>query len=144
MTTVDVTGWALAGLIVMAVALAAMAAGQVILAVMVARMSRQTIETVQQFRRELQPTVEKMRQVADDASKLSALAVVQAERIDQVVAATAQRIDETLTAVQDSIIGPLRQGSAVIAGLRAAIEVLRTVSERRRTAREEEDALFIG
>jgi len=69
---------------------------------------------------------------------------VQAERIDQVMESTARRIDETLTVVQESIVGPVRQGAALMAGLRAAMDVFRSGSERRRHGRDDEDALFIG
>ena len=59
---------------------------------------------------------------------------------------TVRRIDETVTVVQDVVIGPVRQGAALMAGLRAAIEVFRGRSERRRRGRDEDDAdsLFIG
>jgi predicted transcriptional regulator len=130
----------------MAVALVAMAVGQVVLALTAARMARHAAETVKDFRRDLTPVLEKVRQIADDASKTSAIAVVQAERIDQLMESTARRIDETVTVVQDSIIAPVRQGAALIAGLRAAIEVFRGAAERHHSPspRDEDDALFIG
>jgi hypothetical protein len=130
----------------MAIALVAMAIGQVVLALTAARMARQASETVQEFRRDLHPVLDRVRQIADDASKTSAIARVQAERIDQLVESTARRIDETVTIVQESIVGPVRQGAALMAGLRAAIEVFQRGSGRHRPARgrEEDDALFIG
>jgi predicted transcriptional regulator len=136
-------GWVLACLAVMAVSLLAMAAGQVVLAVMAARTARQTMDTLQEFRRDFKPIVEKAQKIADDAARATAIAVVQAERINEVTEMTARKIDETLSVVQDAVSGPLRQGAAVIAGLRAALEVFRSAGERR-TARDEDDALFIG
>jgi hypothetical protein len=145
-----VNGWVLACLATMAVALVAMAVGQVLLALTAARMARQAAEGVQEFRRDLQPMLEKVRRIADDASKTSAIALVQAERIDLLVESTARRIDETVTVVQESIIGPVRQGAALMAGLRAAIEVFRGGSGPTGRGpgpgpgRDEDDALFIG
>ena len=139
-------GWILACLAVMALALVAMAAGQVMLALVATRVARQTTEAVQEFRRDIRPIVERVQKIAEDTSTAAALAAVQAERIDQIIEMTAQRIDETLTAVQKTVLRPLRQGAAVVAGLRAALAVFRSVSDRRtrHRARDEEDALFIG
>jgi biopolymer transport protein ExbB/TolQ len=136
-------GWVLVCLAVMAVSLLAMAGGQIVLAVMAARTARQTIDTLQEFRRDIRPIVEKAQKIADDASRATAIAREQAERINQITERTAQKIDETLSTVQDAVGGPLRQGAAVIAGLRAALEVFRAVSDRR-AAKDEDDALFIG
>ena len=139
-------GWALACLAVMAVALLAMAIGQIVLAVVAARIARQTAETVQEVRRDLRPILEKAQKIANDASRVTEIALLQAERVDQMVESTALRIDETLTSVHNAVTGPLRQGSAVIAGVRAALEVFRSVSDRRARShgREDDDALFIG
>jgi hypothetical protein len=132
----------------MAGALVVMALGQLVLAIMGARMARQATDAVQEVRRDLRPILEKAQKIANDGARTSEIVRSQAERIDQIIALTAQRIDETLTNVQAAVSGPLRQGSAVVAGIRAAMEVLRSVSERRRggaRAREEdEDALFVG
>lgn len=141
------TGWGLVWLGVMAGALVVMALGQLVLAIVGARMARQATDAVQEVRRDLRPILEKAQKIANDAARTSDIARSQAERIDQIIALTAQRIDETLTNVQAAVSGPLRQGSAVVAGIRAAMEVLRNVSERRGSARpreEDEDALFVG
>ena len=141
------TGWGLVWLGVMAGALVVMALGQLVLAIMGARMARQATDAMQEVRRDLRPILERAQKIANDAARTSDIARSQAERIDQIIALTAQRIDETLTNVQAAVSGPLRQGSAVVAGIRAAMEVLRNVSERRGTARareEDEDALFVG
>ena len=61
---------------------------------------------------------------------------------------TARRVDETLTTVQKTVFGPLRQGAALMAGIRAALGVFRPDSarghRRRGRLRDEDDALFIG
>jgi hypothetical protein len=49
--------------------------------------------------------------------------------------------------VQDAVLKPLREGAAMMAGLRAVIEVFRELTKRPgggRNRGDEEDALFIG
>ena len=63
-----------------------------------------------------------------------------------------QAIDEEDLAVlsahvQDAILKPLRDGAAVMAGVKTALEVIRDLSGRaggKRSRTDEEDALFIG
>src|SRR5205823_11848076 len=69
-------GWLIACLATMAVALVAMAIGQLVLALTAARVARQTTDTVQEFRRELRPVIEKVQKIVDDASRTSAIALV--------------------------------------------------------------------
>ena len=137
-------GWILACLAVMAVALVAMAVGQLVLALTAARMARQASVTITQFQRDLRPIIDKVQKIADDASRTTALVGLQVERIDKMIDSTTRRVDDTLGVVQDAVSGPLRQGAAVIAGFRAALEVFRSISSRPSAAREDDDALFIG
>ena len=46
-----------------------------------------------------------------------------------------------ITTVQRAVVGPAREGLAVVAALRGVIEAFRGPSERKRT--EEEEAMFI-
>jgi methyl-accepting chemotaxis protein len=138
-----VTGWELVFLGIIALALVAMAAAQMIVAREIAKVARQTVETTQEFRRELKPIVDKLHKITDDASKVTALALVQIERVDEAVATTAQRIDEMVSAVQDAVVQPIRQGTAVLAGLKAALAIFARPRGGHRTP-EEDDALFIG
>ena len=128
--------WELVFLGIMAVALVGMAAAQVILAREATKMVRRASETLSEFRRELQPLIGKLHQATEDAGRAALIARQQAERID-----------ETVKLIQDVVVRPIRQGSALLAGVRAAIAVFRAVSpprSRARSTRDEEDALFIG
>jgi hypothetical protein len=50
-----------------------------------------------------------------------------------------------LSVAQGLLSGPVRQSSAIMAGFKAAVSVVRHVQERKRTQREaDEDALFVG
>ncbi|NQW05321.1 MAG: DUF948 domain-containing protein [Acidobacteria bacterium] len=129
---------------IIAVAVLVMAGVQVATLRQLSRVARETTAAAQDLRKELAPLIVKAHKVADDAGKVSALALTQMERVDRVLDATARRVDETLQTVQESLISPVRQGAAVMAGIRAALAVFRSRQDRDRYGRDDEDALFIG
>jgi hypothetical protein len=139
-----VTDWQLVWLGTIAIAVAVMAALQVAALGMLIRMIQQAVRAIQKLDRDLTPLLEKAHRIADDAARTSALAAAQAERIDALVTSATERVDETLDVVQRAIVDPIRQGTAFIAGLRAVIAAFRGWREPDRSAREEDDALFIG
>jgi predicted PurR-regulated permease PerM len=137
--------WEVVFLGIMAAALLAMAIAQMILAREAAKMVRQTSDTLQEFRRELQPLLAKLHRVTDDVGKAAQLARQQVERIDQIMGSTAERIEDTVTLIQDAIMQPIRHGTAILAGVRAALAAFRGGGTGvARPVREEDDALFIG
>ena len=129
---------------VIAVAVLVMAVVQVATLLQLSRVARETAAATRDLRKELSPLIAKAHKVADDAGKVSALALTQMERVDRVLDATAERVDQTLQTVQESLISPVRQGAAVMAGVRAALAVFRARQDRNRYGRDDEDALFIG
>jgi len=139
-----VTDWPVVWMATIAVAMVAMAVVQIVTLFLAARMMRQTTETLQQIRQDVQPIVEKANRISDDAARATALAAAQVERIDGILDSTARRLDETLGAVQGAIVGPARQGAAFVAAMRAAIAVFRSIGDRQRSDRDEEEALFVG
>ena len=100
------------------------------------------------FETDLKPVLERARQVSDDAAKMSALATVQVERVDQVFQDLSQRIDETAVLIQRAVVTPAREGAALFSAVRATVAALRGVAGGSRrtppTGVEEDDALFIG
>lgn len=137
--------WEVIFLGIMATALVGMAIAQVILAREATRMMRQAADTLQEFRREIQPIVEKLQRVTDDVGKTTQLARLQVERVDRIMGSTAERIDETMSLIQGAILQPIRQSSAMLAGVRAAFSVFQGGGRRAvRAVRDEDDALFIG
>ena len=137
--------WEVIFLGVMAVALVGMAVAQIVLARETAKMARQAAEALREFRTELRPLVEKLQRVTDDVGKAALLARHQVERVDQMMGVAAERVEETMTIIQDAILQPMRQGAAIVAGVRAALGVFRGAgAPKPRGGREEEDALFIG
>ncbi len=129
---------------VIAVAVLVMAVIQVAVVVQLLKVAKNAAAATADLRKELTPLIAKVNKVADDAGKVSALALSQLERVDRVMDSTAQRIDDTLGVVQDAVLGPVRQGAAVMAGVKAALAVFRSRQDRRRYGRDDEDALFIG
>ena len=80
-------------------------------------------------------------------TRISSLAAGQVERVDRLVTDLTTAIEQTANTVQDAILKPLRDGAALMAGVRAAIDVVRDLTRRtgsNRSRPEEEDALFIG
>ena len=129
---------------IIAVAVLTMAIIQIVVGLQLMRVAKDAASTMQEFRTEIRPLIQKANKVADDAVRVSALALTQVERVDQLLATTAMRVDDTLQIVQESLIAPVKQGAAVMAGLKAAIAVFRARQDKGRYGRDDEDALFIG
>jgi len=139
-----VTDWQLVFLGVMAVALVAMAAAQVLIGVTVLRATRQMTDLAGQMRNDMRPLIEKATRLTDEASRVTSMAVVQMERVDKLTLLLATRVDETMGAVQSAVIGPVRQGAAVLAGLKAVVGAIREWQNRPSRPHEDEDPLFVG
>jgi hypothetical protein len=142
-----VSDWQGAALVVMAAALVVMAAIQVAAVVAALRLARQVSATADELRREVRPLMEQVRRIAYEAERASQLATAQVARVDQMLASVALRVEETVDVVQSALVGPIRQGAAIVTAVRAALSVLRSWQRRpRRSVREEhhEDPMFVG
>jgi ActR/RegA family two-component response regulator len=143
-----VNDWALVFLGVIAVATLVMAAIQVGAIIYGARAAQRLEQMLGRFETDLKPVLERAKQVSEDAAKMSALATVQVERVDQVFQDLSLRIDETATMIQRAVVTPAREGAALFAAVRATVAALRGVAGGSRrtppTGVEEDDALFIG
>ena len=129
---------------VIAVAVLVMAVAQVAVLIRLSQVAKETSEAARDLRRELTPLIAKAHRIADDASRVSALALAQMERVDHVLSTTVQKIDDTVATVQSAIINPVRQGAALMAGVIAALAVFKARQDSGRYGRDDEDALFIG
>ena len=128
----------------MAIALAVMAILQVVLVIVAIKLALQAVKTTQEVQRELMPLIAKIDRIADDAARASALAVVQVERLDRMFVAASDGIESIVRLVQDSVVGPLRKGSAVLTAIRAGFAFFRGWQGKSRPVREDDDALFVG
>lgn len=103
-------------------------------------------EKVEPLVAQVQPLLERLSVISADATRLSALAVQQAEKADVAVTSAARRLDQTLAVVQNAVVAPAREGMALASAVRAAVGSIRQgrTSRRRPSGSDEDDALFIG
>ena len=110
-------------------------------------LARKAARLLGQIEGELKPLIESLNSVARDIARATSLAAVQVDRIDHLFGSLASRIEHTASTVQSSILAPLREGAAVMAGARAALTVLKDLLRRPASTpgrTEDEDVLFIG
>jgi hypothetical protein len=133
---------------VMAVSLAVMAIIQVALIVAGILAIRKLGAVADELRREVAPLMDKVNRIADDAGRVTSLAALQVERVDQFMATTATRVDQTLGVVQGLLSGPVRQSTVLIAAFRAAMAAFRGWQEHKSRKQdapvEDEDTWFVG
>lgn len=125
-----------------------MAVIQVAAVVFAARAARRVGEVVNRFDQDIKPIIANLKVMSSDAARVSNAAAAQAQRAEQLLNDLAQRVDETAAALQSGILGPAREGFAVIQGLIAALMAVweggRGSKSGKRSATEEDDAMFIG
>jgi hypothetical protein len=132
---------------IIAVAVAVMAATQVGVIIVAARLAKRVDRIASQLEHEIKPVFQNMQTVTAEMARTIAMAATQVERADRLFDDLAHRIDRTLNVLQNRVLGPAREGAALLAGIRAALGAfrdLRETSQKRSSAVEEEDALFIG
>jgi hypothetical protein len=142
-----VTFWGQVFLGVIAVATLVMAIVQLSVIIYGWMLARKVARIMAEIERETASMMVSLNAMARDASRATALAAVQVERVDQLFAELSLRVEQTASTVQKVIIAPLREGTAVIAGVKAALAVLKDLTKRSGTSgarSEDEDALFIG
>jgi hypothetical protein len=143
-----VTDWSAIFLGVIALAVSVMAAIQVGIVVYGARLARRVDALAVQVDREIKPLLTHLNAIGEEAARATALAAAQVERVDRLFADVSLRVEETASAVQTAIVAPAREGLALLAGVRAAIDALRGMRQANTaphaSAPDEDDPLFIG
>jgi hypothetical protein len=132
---------------IIAVSVLVMAAVQVVVAVLALRAAERMTRLTSQLEQDIRPVVANLQAVAADVARATTVAAAQVEHADRLFTDFAGRLDETLAAVQSTVLSATRGSGAWLAGLKAALGVLRDLrqSPRPRSASvEEEDPLFIG
>ena len=131
-----------------AVATLAVAISQIGLLVAVLRLARRIDDLSVRVEREIGPLAERLTHVAENLRQASSLAAVQVERFDRLFAGASQRADATMSLVQGAVVGPIREGLAVVAALRGVIGAIRSFrgssASRAASKFDDEDPLFIG
>ena len=130
---------------VIAVATLAIAIAQIGVIIAAGLMARRIGRMVEQLERDVKPLFGHLNAIGSDASRAVALATAQVERADKLFSEVAVRVEQTLNVVQTSIGGPAREGRAMLAAFRAALQAVRELRNgRARHGRgDDEDALFI-
>jgi hypothetical protein len=114
------------------------------------RLVRRVDDMAKQIDTEIKPLIANLTAMSSEAARAATLAAKQAERLDRMFGEMVHRVDETLSAAQEFVTGPARQGMAIFAGIKAVVDsfrILRESSRRRvapRPAVDEEESLFIG
>ena len=140
--------WGTIFLGVIALAVTVMAAIQVGIVVYGQRLARRVDALATQVERDIKPLLVHLTTIGEEAARASSLAAAQVERVDRLFAEVTLRVEETAHALQSAIVAPAREGMALLAGVRAALEAVRGLRQRGpatpSTAHDEDDPLFIG
>ena len=108
-----------------------------------ARLAKRMERLSERVEGQLQPIFAHLDSIGREASRATKVAGSQVDRVDAMVADVMTRFERTLDAVQAAVTTPMREGAAVAAGFRAAVDALRQGRRGSRSRSEEEDALFI-
>jgi hypothetical protein len=128
----------------MAVALVAMAMAQLLIGLAVLRATRKISDATEKFQHEIRPLLDNATRLTQDAARVAALAAVQAQRVDQLLASVTIQVNETMAVVQSAIAEPVRKGAAIIAGFRAVMTAVREWQGQSSRPADDEDAMFVG
>lgn len=88
--------------------------------------ARRISRLIAQLERDIKPLTDNLNAVARDAARATSMAVAQVERVDRMFTTLTNTLEDTAATVQRSIVAPLREGTAVMAGIRAAMEFFAT------------------
>jgi phage-related protein len=132
---------------IIAVATLVTAILQVVLLVAAAQLVRRVgkfVDVVEGvIEQDVRPIIASVSNIARDASRVASLAVAQVERADEMLSGAVHRIEELLATVQALISKTMRDGNALMMGIRAVMAAIRAFQGRRRHRGEDDEALFI-
>ena len=135
--------WATVFLGIIAMATLVTAVLQVVLLVAGWQLVRRITTFVEDLDREIRPIIGHVNSIARDASRVASLAAAQVERADQVLNNAVIRIEDLLSHMQSLVISTLREGNALMIGVRAVMAAIQALRGRRRRRSEDDEALFI-
>jgi hypothetical protein len=115
-----------------ALAVLAMATGQIVALMLTMRAVRSMGDTLNRFEQEVRPIVANLHAMSADAKRAAAMATAQVERADRLLSDAARRVDDTMGVVQRAILGPARDGVAIFQGIKAAFAAFRELKSRPR------------
>ena len=131
-------------LAIIAFATLATAVVQIGVLVVAGVLARRLFQLTERVEREMKPIFGHLDAIGRDTARATALAAQQVERADRLFGDLAYRVEETMGVVQKAANAPAREMSAIMIGIRAALDVLRQTRQNRPRGRgDDEDALFI-
>ena len=136
--------WAVVFLGVIAAATLTTAIAQIGVFLAASRLTRKIQTLVDHVDQEVKPIFGHLNAIGRDASRAASLATAQVERVDRLIAALTERLDELLRMLHETVARPARDSTAIVAGFKAAMRVIRDFRANRSGARtEDEEAMFI-
>lgn len=128
---------------VIAVATLSTAIVQIAVLIAAAKLARRLEKLTDTVESELRPLFAHLDTIGREASRATSLASNQVERVDLLFGDVVARLEDTMDTVQSALSVPLREGGALLAGVRAAFGGLKDRRPRTRSRGDDEDALFI-
>jgi hypothetical protein len=118
------------------------------------KLSKRVADMQDKIEREIKPSLDNVTRVTRNLAEVSDLAVLQARRVDGLLADTIEKVEETTTLIRKVVlrpIGPLVDIAAFLKGIRRGLEVyqqLRGFERRERVGRrgsaeDDDEHLFI-
>jgi hypothetical protein len=138
-----VNTWATVFLGIIAMATLVTAVLQIVLLVAGLQLVRRVTRFIEDIERDVRPILGHINSIARDASKVATLAAAQVERADQLLSNAVLRIDDLLSNLSGVVVKTLREGNALVMGIRAVMAAVQAFRNRRRRRSEDDDALFI-
>jgi hypothetical protein len=138
-----VNTWATVFLGIIAMATLVTAILQVVVLVAAAQLVKRVGRFVDIIEEDVRPIIANVGSIARDASRVASLAAAQVERADQMLSSTVHRLEDLLSHVQTLVTNTMREGNALMMGVRAVMAMIRAFQGRRRRRGEDDEALFI-
>ena len=135
--------WATVFLGIIAVATLITAILQVVVLVAAAQLVKRVGRFVDIIEQDVRPIIASVGSIARDASRVATLAAAQVERADQMLSSTVHRLEDLLAHIQELVVKTMREGNALMMGVRAVMAAIRAFQGRRRRRSEDDEALFI-
>ena len=135
--------WATVFLGIIAMATLVTAILQVVLLMAGWQLVRRITTFVEDMEREVRPILGHVNSIARDASRVASLAAAQVERADQLLNSAVVRIEDLLASLSETVIKTMREGNALMMGIRAVMAAVQAFRARKRGRGEDDEALFI-
>jgi hypothetical protein len=138
-----VNTWATVFLGIIALATLVTAILQIVVLVAAAQLVKRVGRFVDIIEEDVRPIIASVANIARDASRVASLAAAQVERADEILSNTVRRLEDLLSHVQTLVTNTMREGNALLMGVRAVMALIRAFQGRRRRRGEDDEALFI-